>query len=342
MDILLDTCGRRRVKSLLMMYLFVVNAAAECPKPHEWENMVLTNEALLLNEFPEGSEVTVECGNGYIKESGTGIVNCINGNWNNPDLNCKKTDCGHPKPQPNMSFNTSGGTLFGAVIKVFCDKGYQLSGSSYKRCYATGWFGRSNCKIVTCAKPGEIDNGRNNWVSEDRPKYGEIIQYVCNDGYSRVGTDKIACNEIGQYDFPPPECKSVTTEDTITTKMVTPTSTPQAQDPSTTPTVHRDKTITTSATQTDSTPAQGGRVILTAEDKATTTSVTPTTSFQDGHDEIVDINKNNGHIILAVTLAFIFVLVGLGLILYRFLLKRKGSYDTREDLKPELLQFQNL
>lgn len=71
--------------------------------------------------------------------------------------------------------------------------------------------------VVTCAKPGEIDNGRNNWVSEDRPKYGEIIQYVCNDGYSRVGTDKIACNEIGQYDFPPPECKSKQTPSMLLT-----------------------------------------------------------------------------------------------------------------------------
>lgn len=33
-------------------------------------------------------------------------------------------------------------------------------------------------------------------------------------------------------------------------------------DPSTTPTVHRDKTITTSATQTDSTPAQGTKKCL--------------------------------------------------------------------------------
>ncbi|KAG8007582.1 Complement factor H, partial [Nibea albiflora] len=235
MDVLLDTCGRRRVKSLLMMYLFVVNAAAECPKPYGWENMFLTNEALLLNDFPEGSHITVECGNGYVAESGTGIVNCINGNWSDPDLICKKSDCGPPKPQPNMSFNISAGTLFGDTVKVLCDKGYQLSGVSYKRCFSNGWIGRSSCKIVTCDKPGEIDNGRNTWVSEDKPKYGEIIQYVCNDGYSLVGTDKITCNENNQYDFPPPECKN----------------------PSATPTVHRDKTITTSATQTDSTPAQG-------------------------------------------------------------------------------------
>lgn len=32
-------------------------------------------------------------------------------------------DCGQPKPQPNMSFNTSKGTLFGDFAKVICDKG---------------------------------------------------------------------------------------------------------------------------------------------------------------------------------------------------------------------------
>lgn len=32
-------------------------------------------------------------------------------------------DCGPPVPKQNESFNISAGTLFGAVIKVICDKG---------------------------------------------------------------------------------------------------------------------------------------------------------------------------------------------------------------------------
>ncbi|XP_070758148.1 complement decay-accelerating factor isoform X2 [Enoplosus armatus] len=345
MEVLLYTCGQRRVKCLLLLYLFAVKAAADCPKPLGSVNIVLTNEALLMNDFPEGSRVTLECANGYVRESGSGIITCTDGNWAEPDLTCKKKDCGLPKSQPNMSFNTSAGTLFGAVISVVCDKGYQVSGSSFKQCYATGWSGRAKCEIVTCDKPDEVTNGRSLWDSQDYPKYGEIIQYICNEGHTLIGNDSIVCSETGEYNSQPPECKGVTTEAVITTEMVQPTSTPQAQDSSGTPTAHRDKHVTTSATPTVSPSLQGGRNILSAEDNAATTSVTSatSTSFQDKHDGAVDTNKDIGYMPVIVSVICVSLVVCVvALFLHKFLLKRKGSYDTREDLKPELLQFQNL
>ncbi|XP_041811847.1 complement decay-accelerating factor, GPI-anchored isoform X3 [Chelmon rostratus] len=294
MEVLLDTCGRRGVRPLLLLCLFVVKATADCPKPQGRGNIVLTNEALLMNDFPEGVVVTLECANGYYKESGSGITTCIDGNWNEPDLICQKRDCGLPKSQPNMSFNTSAGTLFGAVIRVVCDKGYQLSGSSYKQCYTAGWSGRAKCQIVTCDTPAEVANGRSSWDSEDVPAYGEIINYTCDEGYTLVGKDSIVCSETGEYDSQPPECK-------------------------------------------------GSRGILTAEEEAATTSVTSTTSFQDRHNEAVDANKDNGYIPVIVSVICVSLVVCIVILfLHKFLLKRKGSYDTREDLKPELLQFQNL
>ncbi|XP_071350847.1 complement factor H isoform X8 [Trachinotus anak] len=205
MDFLLDTCGRRRC--LLFIYLFVLEAAADCPKPEGGENIVLSTAALLLNEFPEGTDVILECANGYEKESGSVVTSCTNGKWTEPDLICKKKDCGQPRPQPNMSFNTSAGTLFGAVIRVICDKGYQISGSSYRQCYSTGWSGRSKCKIITCEKPAKVVNGRSLWDSQDDPRYGEVIQFVCNEGYNLVGQDSIMCGETGEFNSQPPECE---------------------------------------------------------------------------------------------------------------------------------------
>ncbi|XP_053171548.1 complement decay-accelerating factor transmembrane isoform-like [Scomber japonicus] len=125
MEVLLDTCGRMDVKSLLFLtlHLFLLKAAADCPKPETEENMVLSDEALLLNSFPDGTGVPLECANGYVKESGSGIINCINENWSSPDLICKKKDCGPPKTQPNVKFEILTDTLFGAKIKVTCDKG---------------------------------------------------------------------------------------------------------------------------------------------------------------------------------------------------------------------------
>uniref|UniRef100_A0A4W6D581 Sushi domain-containing protein n=1 Tax=Lates calcarifer TaxID=8187 RepID=A0A4W6D581_LATCA len=292
MEVLLDTCGRGIY--LLLIYIFLLKAAAECPKPGTNGNIVLTNDALLMNDFPEGSEVTLECATGYEIESGSGVINCIDGKWTKPDLTCRKKDCGPPNPKPNMSFNTSQGTLFGAIATVICDKGYHLSGLGYKQCFDGGWGGRAKCEIVLCDIPAQVANGRIVWDSKDDPKYGEVIQFVCDEGYTLDGTDSIKCGENGEYDFMPPQCV-------------------------------------------------GGGDILTAEDTATSaTSVTPTiSSFEDRHKGDEHINMDTGKILVIVTGVLCALVAAFGLFLCRSL-KKKGSYDTREDQKPELLPFQRL
>ncbi|XP_029906992.1 complement decay-accelerating factor transmembrane isoform isoform X5 [Myripristis murdjan] len=328
MDAVLDSCGRRRVRALLLLHLFIVSGAAECPKPLTWQNMVLTNEALLQNNFKEGAEITYECANGYEKEEGSGTSTCTGGEWTNPDLQCKKKDCGLPRPQPHMAFIIDEGTLFGASVKVICDKGYELSGTAYKDCYASGWSGRARCDVVTCVKPNAVANGRSSWDSDKEPEYGEIIEFFCDDGHTLIGNKTIECTETGQYSSPPPECEEFST----TTAS------------SSTYTTHRDKIISTSVTPAAPTPEPGGRDVLTTEDKITTTRAASTASPPGrGKRGDVDTNKDTGAmpVIVSVISTVIVVLIVL-LILHHFLLKRKGSYDTGEDLKPELLQFQNL
>uniref|UniRef100_A0AAQ4S8U7 Sushi domain-containing protein n=1 Tax=Gasterosteus aculeatus aculeatus TaxID=481459 RepID=A0AAQ4S8U7_GASAC len=305
MEVLLDTCARRRVASLLLLILLAVKAAAECSKPEAKENTVLTDQSLLLNTFSEGVEVYFECANGYVVESGSGKITCAQKNWSESDLICKKKDCGFPESRPNMLFDLSTGTLFGNVIRVFCDKGFQLSGSSYKQCYATGWSGSAKCNIVSCDAPPEVLDGRISWDSQDEPKYGEVIEYVCKQGFTLIGNSSIMCGEDGEYDSPAPSCEGVRTEERITTATASPTSTPpQEVSPSTeSPASLTDKT--TSATRTVSPSKPGYTPVIIS-------------------------------VICVSLVGCIFALC-----LHKFLLKRKGSYDTREDLKPELLQFQN-
>ncbi|AWP02407.1 C4b-binding protein alpha chain [Scophthalmus maximus] len=205
MDVSLRTCGRRR--HLLLIYLFVLKAAANCPKPRASRNTVLTNKALLMNDFPDGSDATLECANGYVAESGSGVMSCAGGKWTEPDLSCKKKDCGPPRPQPNMSFNTSAGTLFGDIIRVICDKGYQIIGASYRQCYSAGWKGRAKCETVTCEKPAAVTGGRSLWDSQDDPKYGEVVRFACDEGLALAGRASITCGQAGEYDSGPPECR---------------------------------------------------------------------------------------------------------------------------------------
>ncbi|XP_041835475.1 complement decay-accelerating factor isoform X2 [Melanotaenia boesemani] len=346
MEFLLDTRGLRKLKSLLIIYLFVVNTAGDCPKPAGHGPMILSNEALLRNDFPDGCEVTLLCTAGYFKESGSGIITCIDQEWTKPDLICKKKDCGPPKPEPNMQFDTSAGTLFGDIIQVTCDKGYKIRGMSYRQCFDGGWFGRGTCNIVKCGKPPEVTNGRSLWDLPDNPKYGDTVKYSCDVGYTLIGDPSIKCNENGQYSSQPPECK----EHRITTEMTTffTTAAKEASTSaviSTTPTApHRDNTITVTASATVSPSEQGGKIILTPQGKAATTSATTSTlsSFEDKGKAVIDTNKDFGYKAVAISATVTALVACIGAFFLNKLLRRKGSYDTGEDLKPELLQFQNL
>ncbi|XP_077948965.1 complement decay-accelerating factor, GPI-anchored isoform X11 [Gasterosteus aculeatus] len=331
MEVLLDTCAQRRVASLLLLILLAVKAAAECSKPEAKENTVLTDQSLLLNTFSEGVEVYFECANGYVVESGSGKITCAQKNWSESDLICKKKDCGFPESRPNMLFDLSTGTLFGNVIRVFCDKGFQLSGSSYKQCYATGWSGSAKCNIVSCDAPPEVPDGRISRDSQDEPKYGEVIEYVCKQGYTLIGNSSIMCGEDGEYDSPAPSCK----EERITTATASPTSTPpQEVSPSTeSPASLTDKT--TSATRTVSPSKPGVRGMLTVGSEATTTTETPTTSssLQEEHGGAVDTHKDIGYTPVIISVICV-SLVGciFALCLHKFLLKRKGSANGTVDI----------
>uniref|UniRef100_A0A4W6D5H1 Sushi domain-containing protein n=1 Tax=Lates calcarifer TaxID=8187 RepID=A0A4W6D5H1_LATCA len=241
-------------------------------------------------------------------------------------LKAAEKDCGPPNPKPNMSFNTSQGTLFGAIATVICDKGYHLSGLGYKQCFDGGWGGRAKCEIVLCDIPAQVANGRIVWDSKDDPKYGEVIQFVCDEGYTLDGTDSIKCGENGEYDFMPPQCVGVTTERTTSPPVTPAAGTSSGTTSSETSTVHRDKTITTSATPAVSPSARGGGDILTAEDTATSaTSVTPTiSSFEDRHKGDEHINMDTGKILVIVTGVLCALVAAFGLFLCRSL-KKKGS-----------------
>ncbi|XP_077386648.1 complement decay-accelerating factor [Festucalex cinctus] len=324
---LLGSSTRRKITSLLFFFscCFVWRSEADCPVPERGENSVLTDQTLLMDAFPEGISVTLECCNGYEKESGSEVISCQNGEWTQVELICKKKDCGVPNPQPNMRIDTSAGTLFGDIVTVTCDIGYEISGSSYKQCYSWGWFGKASCHRRKCKKPAEVTNGNNSWNSTELPTYGEVIRYNCDDGYALFGHDAILCNEMGEYGAPPPECKDISTSG--------PSSTTAAAD--------RDIIIRGGTEVT--TWRDGGHTLL-REVKVTSSNVTssPPSLYKETHN-VTTHAKDIDYLPVILSVVCVSLVVCIGAIcLHRCLLKRKGSYDTREDVKPELLLFQNV
>ncbi|XP_077581536.1 complement decay-accelerating factor, GPI-anchored [Stigmatopora nigra] len=300
------------ISSLLFFfcsYTLVWRSEAECPRPQRGNTSVLAEEVYLMNQFPEGTNVTLVCRIGLVKRPSSDAIFCKNGSWTPIEIICEKFNCEVPRPRPNMIFNTTGGTLFGDVAKVTCEKGYQMRGTSYWQCYRNGWVGKSQCLIRKCKLPLNVDNGMHFWASSDPPTYGESVKYQCDKGYVLTGNATIQCSETGGYDSPPPECKDISTS-------ASPTSTASTSSPSSTEAAApKDKIITHHP---------------------------EVTMRQEIHDKARHRNKDFDYLLVIVGVVFLSIVGSIGAIcLHRHFFKRKGSYNTSEELKPKLFIFQN-
>ncbi|KAL4622495.1 complement factor H-like [Arapaima gigas] len=186
----------------------------QCPKPEIDSNVILTNEDLLKNKFPEGSTATFDCAVGYMRDGGSATISCTDGMWSSLSLKCKKISCSSPGEIVNGRFDLSAGTEYGAVIRAVCDKGYEPEGPSYMKCTDKGWSGQNpTCKgNGRCPEPPDIENGRVALkpFNKQFPEYSDKVVYSCQEGYNIIGSAVIECKENGQYVPSPPQCKDTT------------------------------------------------------------------------------------------------------------------------------------
>ncbi|XP_014886794.1 complement factor H-like isoform X2 [Poecilia latipinna] len=218
MKVFLDT-GRQR--KLLILYLFIWNIAADCPLPEHGEYTVLTNESLLINDFPDGTVITYECRLGHVKTSGTGTSNCVNGKWTEPDIICR-TYCPMPEGGKNMVL-TDESLLRkdfpdGTKLTYKCNNGYEKeSGSEIITCIGGNWTEPD----LICKAYCRIPKGGENLVLTDEsllkehfPDGTEVI-YKCSNGFEKErGSENITCID-GNWTEPDLICKKQSIVETI-------------------------------------------------------------------------------------------------------------------------------
>ncbi|XP_072571225.1 C4b-binding protein alpha chain-like isoform X2 [Paramormyrops kingsleyae] len=200
-------CAQRLLTAALLWF-FAGSVRADCTSPDAQENMVLTGEALLKNNFPEASTASFQCSIGYVRARGSGTTSCIGGKWTKVTLKCEKKSCGSPGEVQNGRFDFTDGIEFGAIVKAICNEGYVIVGQDYRECLDKGWTGRiPTCEVVQCEEPPEIPNGKIVFrPSSEFPQYRDTIQYECNAGYTLVGKMHIMCNATGEYEPQAPAC----------------------------------------------------------------------------------------------------------------------------------------
>ncbi|XP_076870368.1 complement decay-accelerating factor isoform X2 [Brachyhypopomus gauderio] len=308
----------------LPLLAFSSSVNAECPKPHLEGNVVLTDEAVLKDYFPHGSDATLECGNGYVVDQGSDTITCNEGTWSTQELICKKKDCGEPTPSANMKYDIPDGTLFGVFIRPFCDRGYYLQGSSHRQCLASGWTGRSKCILKKCAKPTEIENGMiTHRPNKEFPEYQDVLQYSCHENYILEGNSSVVCQENGLYSSPPPQCKG-------------------KREPASEPTDFTPRNLRTNITtnEVEIDMMDPGPTDPTSSN-LTTFSASP--GSQGTADEASFGQFLSKTEVIGIVSGIVILIPAILFALY-LRLKRKGSYDTGEALrtKEELLQKHSL
>jgi len=91
-----------------------------------------------------------------------------------------------------------------SYLEFWCDKGYQLSGSSYLLCVKGQWQGvEPTCSKQVCGDPGVPDWGRRNGESFE---YGDSVTFTCDEGYQMRGSSTITCTHRGVWNYAPPYC----------------------------------------------------------------------------------------------------------------------------------------
>ncbi|KAK2889506.1 hypothetical protein Q8A67_014881 [Cirrhinus molitorella] len=334
-----------KVWLLLLLQFAFVSTAKGCLLPSLNASYVLSLETILKNSFPENSQALLECAKGHEKEDGPSFITCLNGDWSEVELRCKKKDCGQPSPSPHMSYKIKDGTLFGDFIQSICETGYDLEGTTYRQCLVSGWSGNAKCILTTCEPPDQIEHGKIN-TPRDEPVFNDVVEFSCDENYILVGSSSITCGEYGEYSSPPPKCKVMECPvPTITFGRQTEGNPPYFIKSEATFECWPDYIMNGSATSVCE--KSGWTPLPVCVEEATTTSTTtastpsyerldeqPSAALPSNYTNWIGIGIGIG---IGTTVGLI---AGFGMLLVYLDSKQKGSYNTGEDQrkKEELLQ----
>eukprot|EP00118_Oscarella_pearsei_P021540 m.242242 g.242242 ORF g.242242 m.242242 type:complete len:752 (+) comp40218_c1_seq5:739-2994(+) len=116
-----------------------------------------------------------------------------------------------PPPPDHFEFINSTGYHYNDTASMKCKMGYLPKKPQLFRCDENrAWKTMKKmipCKLVNCTEPPAHDNG---YVEGSSYTFGDQVQYMCNDGYKRVGASKAQCMANGSWSAGPPLCKQLT------------------------------------------------------------------------------------------------------------------------------------
>uniref|UniRef100_A0A9J7XDS2 CUB and Sushi multiple domains 1 n=1 Tax=Cyprinus carpio carpio TaxID=630221 RepID=A0A9J7XDS2_CYPCA len=159
-------------------------------------------------QYTVGSEVQYQCEEGY-KPDVSSLLTAVcleDGTWSNVahPTRCLPVQCPNIESMlsEHMVWRLISGSLneFGAQIMLSCSPGYYLMGRRTIKCLANAtWEGleeKSTCKIISC---GELPSPPNGKKMGTLTTYGATAIFMCNTGYTLVGSHMRECQANGLW-----------------------------------------------------------------------------------------------------------------------------------------------
>lgn len=155
--------------------------------------------------FNYTNEIELNCQPGFLLQGKSISICQADGTWSHKFPTCIPARCSKPSVIPNGSVL---GSEFGlnSKVKYECDEGYTLNGEPTRICQSDGLWDKPEprCDIISCDPPEDISHGFLNGSSFN---YGDVVEYVCFDGYEVVGDPILRCSAQGFWIGAVPQCQ---------------------------------------------------------------------------------------------------------------------------------------
>ncbi|XP_036611302.1 complement receptor type 2-like isoform X3 [Trichosurus vulpecula] len=172
-----------------------------------------------MEYFSYGMVVSYECNTGPRGEKlydlvGNKTLYCTSNNnkdgiWNSPPPRCI-TAAMCKTPVIANGRRVSGFRRVYSLndaVELECNPGFTMKGSKIVRCQINSqWEPALPLCFRGCLPPAEISHGKSN-RTKDHFSFGEAVSYVCEPGYSLIGTASIKCIAPGKWNYATPKCE---------------------------------------------------------------------------------------------------------------------------------------
>ena len=157
--------------------------------------------------FSYGSTLRFSCNNGYLIDGQSTITCQSDDSWSSLPPTCSPVECGDPG-EVSMGTKTllNATYTFGSQVHYTCYDGYEIiNGVDTISCQANGVWTNPvpTCSIISCGEPDSPVNGH---YSGSSFTFGSEIEFLCNAGYTLIGSAVSVCTQNKEWSGLTPTC----------------------------------------------------------------------------------------------------------------------------------------